>query len=68
MFRISISELVFPIVIQITFFLIVINSAQKSFAQTERILVGAEQTELYFKDIKNKRIAGRSQSNLKNSL
>ena len=57
MFRISISELVFPIVIKITFFLIVINSAQKSFAQTERILVGAEQTELYFKDIKNKRIA-----------
>ena len=57
MFRISISKLVFPIVIKITFFLIVINSAQKSFAQTERILVGAEQTELYFKDIKNKRIA-----------
>ena len=57
MFRISISELVFPIVIKITFFLLVINSAQKSFAQTERILVGAEQTELYFKDIKNKRIA-----------
>ena len=57
MFRISIFELVFPIVIKITFFLIVINSAQKSFAQTERILVGAEQTELYFKDIKNKRIA-----------
>ena len=57
MFRISISELVFPIVIKITFFLILINSAQKSFAQTERILVGAEQTELYFKDIKNKRIA-----------
>lgn len=57
MFRISISELIFPIVIKITFFLIVINSAQKSFAQTERILVGAEQTELYFKDIKNKRIA-----------
>ena len=57
MFRISISELVFPIVIKITFFLIVINSAQKSFAQTERILVGAEQPELYFKDIKNKRIA-----------
>ena len=57
MFRISISELVFPIVIKITFFLIVINSTQKSFAQTERILVGAEQTELYFKDIKNKRLA-----------
>ena len=57
MFRISISELVFPIVIKITFFLIVINSAQKSFAQTQRILVGAEQTELYLKDIKNKRIA-----------
>ena len=57
MFRISISKLVFPIVIKITFFLIVINSAQKSFAQTERILVGAEQTELYLKDIKTKRIA-----------
>ena len=57
MFRISISKLVFPIVIKITFFLIVINSAQKSFAQTERILVGAEQTELYLKDIKSKRIA-----------
>ena len=57
MFRISISKLVFPIVIKITFFLIVINSAQKSFAQTQRILVGAEQTELYLKDIKNKRIA-----------
>ena len=57
MFRISISELVFPIVIKITFFLIVINSAQKSFAQTERILVGAEQTELYLKDIQTKRIA-----------
>ena len=57
MFRISISELVFPIVIKITFFLLVINSAQKSFAQTERILVGAEQTELYLKDIQTKRIA-----------
>ncbi len=57
MFRISISKLFFPIIIKISFFLIVINSAQKSFAQTERILVGAEQTELYFKDIKNKRIA-----------
>ena len=57
MFRISISKLVFPIVIKITFFLIVIHSAQKSFAQTERILVGAELTELYLKDIQTKRIA-----------
>ena len=57
MFRISISKLVFPIVIKITFFLIVIHSAQKSFAQTERILVGAEQIELYLKDIQTKRIA-----------
>ena len=57
MFRISISELVSTIVIKITFFLIVIHSVQKSFAQTEKILIGAEQTELYLKDIQTKKIA-----------
>lgn len=57
MIRISIFKLLYLFVFKITLFLILIYSSHKSYCQSERIKVGAEQTHLYINEIQSSKIA-----------